>query len=101
MVFSFIIPIAFEVQDVFVLFCFVCLFCFFVGRQLCWKDHFVFIRNVVCTDVCNNVGFSSTSKGKPLLSIEKAVTDFGQTWYVGNGGHKYYPCGLSSPNAHM
>ena len=28
----------------------------------------------------------------------KAMTDFRQTWYVGSGGHKYYPRGLSSPN---
>ena len=24
-----------------------------------------------------------------------------ETWYVGSGGHKYYPCGLSSPNVHI
>ena len=24
-----------------------------------------------------------------------------ETWYVGSGGHKYYPRGLSSPNAHI
>ena len=24
-----------------------------------------------------------------------------ETWYVGNDGHKYYPCGLSSPNVHI
>ena len=24
-----------------------------------------------------------------------------ETWYVGSDGHKYYPCGLSSPNAHI
>ena len=24
-----------------------------------------------------------------------------KTWYVGSDGHKYYPCGLSSPNAHI
>ena len=24
-----------------------------------------------------------------------------QTWYVGSGGHKYYPCCLLSPNAHI
>ena len=23
-----------------------------------------------------------------------------ETWYVGSDGHKYYPCGLSSPNAY-
>ena len=48
-----------------------------------------------------DVGFSSTSKGKPSLSNENAMTDFRQTWYVGSDGHKYYPCGLSSPNAHI
>ena len=24
-----------------------------------------------------------------------------ETWYVDSDGHKYYPCGLSSPNAHI
>ena len=24
-----------------------------------------------------------------------------ETWYEGSDGHKYYPCGLSSPNAHI
>ena len=24
-----------------------------------------------------------------------------ETWYVGSDGHKNYPCGLSSPNAHI
>ena len=48
-----------------------------------------------------DVGFSSTSKDKPLLSNENAMTDFRQTWYVGSGGHKYYPRGLLSPNAHI
>ena len=23
-----------------------------------------------------------------------------ETWYVGSDEHKYYPCGLSSPNVH-
>ena len=110
----------------------------------------------VCKDVCMyrcmDVGFSSTSKGKPLLSHENAMTNFRQTWYVGSGGtsttnvvcchrmrifntsfaylfwlannkkvkysefcmvytdetwyvgsdeHKYYPCDLSSLNAHI
>ena len=40
----------------------------------------------VPTDVCMDVGFSSTSKGKPLLSNENAMTNFRQTWYVGSGG---------------
>ena len=34
--------------------------------------------------VCIDVGFSSTSKGKPSLSNENAVTNFRQTWYVGS-----------------
>ena len=24
-----------------------------------------------------------------------------ETWYVGSDGHKYYPYGLSSPNAYI
>ena len=24
-----------------------------------------------------------------------------ETWYVGSDVHKYFPCGLSSPNAHI
>ena len=24
-----------------------------------------------------------------------------ESWYVGSDGHKYYPRGLSSPNAHI
>ena len=24
-----------------------------------------------------------------------------ETWYVDSDGHKYYPCDLSSPNAHI
>ena len=56
----------------------------------------------VCIDVCTDEGFSSTSKGKPSLSNEDAMTDFRQTWYVGSGGgHKYYPHGLSTPNVHI
>ena len=56
----------------------------------------------VCMYVCNDVGFSSTSKSKPSLSNENTVTDFRQTWYVGSGGgHKCYPCGLLSPNVHI
>ena len=46
----------------------------------------MYVRMYVCTDV----GFLSTSKGKPLLSNENAMIDFRQTWYVGSGGHKYY-----------
>ena len=37
------------------------------------------------------VGFSSTSKGKPLLSNENAMTDFCQTWYVDSGGPQLLP----------
>ena len=57
----------------------------------------VFICDAVCMDGCQ---ISSTSKGKSSLSNENAMTDFRQTWYVGSGGLKYYPRGLSSPNAH-
>ena len=53
-------------------------------------------------DVCTDVGFSSTSKVNLCFSNENAMTDFHKTWYVGSGGgHKYYPCGLMSPNVHI
>ena len=29
------------------------------------------------------------------------MTDLRKTCYVGSGGHKYYPCGLLSPNVHI
>ena len=61
------------------------------GRQQCWKDCLVFICHAFCMYRCMDVGFSSTSKGKPSLSNENAMTDFPQTWYVGGRGHKYYP----------
>ena len=40
----------------------------------------------VCMYVCTDVGFSSTSKGKPSLSNENTMTNFFKTWYVGSGG---------------
>ena len=29
------------------------------------------------------------------------MADFLKTWYAGSSGHKFYSCGLSSPNAHF
>ena len=69
----------------------------FAGRT----TEFSFVMLYGCTDGCMDVGFLSTSKAKPLLSNENAMTDFRQTWYVGSGEHKYYPCGLLSPNVHI
>ena len=71
----------------------------FVGRQLWWKDHLVFICNAVCmygwmSDLVN-------IKRKTFALYENAMPDFRQTWYVGIEGSKYYPLGLSSPNAHI
>ena len=61
-----------------------------------------------CIDVCNDVGFTSTSKGKPLLSNENAMTDFRQTWYVGSGGAQVLPtwsvvteCAYLIPHLHI
>ena len=52
----------------------------FVGCQLCWKDHLVFICNAVCMyKWMNGCQVSSTSKGKPSLFNENAMTDFRQT----------------------
>ena len=64
--------------------------------------------NDVCMYVCNDVGFSSTSKGKPSLSNENAMTDFRQTWYVGSGGAQVLPmwsvvteCAYLIPHLHI
>ena len=46
----------------------------------------MYVCTYVPTYVCIDESFSSTSKGKPSLSNKNAITDFRQTWYVGNGG---------------
>ena len=62
---------------------------FFMGRQLCWKDHLDFSCHAICKDVymdvCTDVGFSSTSKVNICFSNENAMTNFRETWYVGSG----------------
>ena len=119
-----------------------------MGRQLCWKDHLVFICNAVCIDVspsrctlakatdqhhervsplrgsllaasaarfgpsalkvrsfwmdyidvcvyrCMDVGFSSTSKGKPSLSNENTMTNFVKLcmWIVGGTSTTHVVC---------
>ena len=70
----------------------------FVSHQLCWKDHLDFHCHAVCMDECRSC--SSTKKVKFRFSKENARTDFCKTWYVGSGGQKYYPRGMSSPNVH-
>ena len=58
--------------------------------------------HTVCMDVCmNDVGFSSTFQQKKVNPHMNAMTNFRKTWNVGSGGHKYYPCGLSSLNTHI
>ena len=60
----------------------------------------MYVQMSVCSST--DVGFSSTSKVNfPFSNEVNAITNFLKTWYVGSGGHKYYPRGLSSPNAHI
>ena len=74
------------------------------NHEMSIKKALVFICNTVSMymyrwmDVCK---ISSTSKVNLHFSNENTMTDFHKTWYVGIGGHKYYPRGLSSPNAHI
>ena len=42
-----------------------------------------------------------TKKVNLRFSNENSITNFCQTWYVGSGGHKFYPHGLLSPNVHI
>ena len=47
-------------------------------------------------------GCLSSKKVNPWrFSKWEHMTDFGKTWYVGSGGHKFNSRGLSSPNAHI
>ena len=48
--------------------------------------------------VTMSIGCSSTKKVNLHFSNENAMTNVRNTWYVGSGGHKCYPCGLSSPS---
>ena len=41
-----------------------------------------------------DVSCSSTEKVNLRFSKENTMTDFCKTWYVGNGGHKFYPCSV-------
>ena len=59
----------------------------FVDRQLCWKDHLVFICHARWLDV----GFSSTKKVNLRFCNDNAMTNFCKTWYVGSGGAHVLP----------
>ena len=41
------------------------------------------------------------ANNKKVKYPEFCVAYIDETEYVGSDGHKYYPCGLSSPNAHI
>ena len=47
------------------------------------------------------VSCSCIKKVDLRFSNGNAMTDLHKTWYVGSGGHKYYPRGLLSPNTHI
>ena len=38
---------------------------------------------------------------KKVKNSEFCMGYIAETWYVGSDGHKYYPCHLLSPNAHI
>ena len=62
--------------------------------------------HVVC---CHRMRISNTSfaylfwlaNNKKVKYPEFCMGYIDEIWYVGSDGHKYYPCGLSSPNAHI
>ena len=41
------------------------------------------------------------ANNKKIKYPEFCMGYINETLYVGSDGHKYYPCGLSSPNAHI
>ena len=41
------------------------------------------------------------ANNKKIKYPEYCMGYIDETWYVGSDGHKYYPCVLSSPNAHI
>ena len=75
---------------------------FFVGRrQLCWKDHLVFICNAVCmdgctdvcNDLCNDVGFSSTLKATfSLMRTQWLIFVKVGMWVVGGTNTTHVVC---------
>ena len=69
-----------------------------VGHQLCWNDYFNRFLLSRCLYMCGmDVGYLSTKKVNLRFFYENAMTVSRKTWYVDSGGHKHYPCGLSSP----
>ena len=98
----------YQVEDILNKFSQPCFFFFFVwppavleGPLSFHLSRCLYVHTDVQMYVCVDVAFSSTSKGKSLLCYENAMTDFRQTWYVGSEGHKNYPSGLLSLNAHI
>ena len=41
------------------------------------------------------------ANNKKVKYLEFCMSYIDETWYVGSDGHKYYPHGLSSQNAHI
>ena len=67
----------------------------FVGRQLYWKDHLVFICLAVCTDICMYwCKISSTSKGKlhSLMRTQWLIFVKLGMWVVGGTSTTHVVC---------
>ena len=53
------------------------------------------------THTCDLAYLFWLANNKKVKYLEFCMGYSDETWYVGSDGHKYYPCGLSSPNAHI
>ena len=71
-----------------------------------WVEGGTDTTHVVC---CHRMRIFNTSfaylfwlaNNKKVKYLEFCIGYNDETWYVASDGHKYYPCGLSSPNAHI
>ena len=41
------------------------------------------------------------ANNQKIKYLEFCIGYIDETWYVGSDGHKYYPCGLSSPSVNI
>ena len=55
----------------------------------------------MCVDGWFDGGYSSIKKVNLRFSTENTMTDILRTWYVGSGGHKYYPSSVVTECAYL